>query len=542
MGTVWGPSFRVTLFALLTVRLISAAWNQIHDCDEVFNYWEPLHFLAYGHGFQTWEYAGQYALRSYAYLFPHYMIVKVSQYLASPNDKIWIFFGVRAVLASFSALSEAVLIEGVGKTFGKRCSNLTTVMLLSSAAMFCAASTFLPSTFAMYFITLSTGFLLADRYCLAMFSAACSILVGWPFSALALAPHALVLLLKAGLFNCLKWGFSALFLFIVPSIAVDWYYYGRPLVAILNIFVYNATASHEGGSQLYGVEPPHYYFVNLGLYFNIVLPLALLGIPAVLLLRGVHRWPMQSVFLVFSSIIIWMAFFSYLPHKEERFMYPIYPLLCVGAGLCLSVIRSACNVVLGKYCRRFWIVYVVVLGSFALIGASRVYSMHANYNKPIYLYTRLAHEEIIPLGSEHSALQVCVGKEWYRFPSSFFLPEQPRTRLQFLKSGFDGQLPTQFLSGPHATSARRENFNDRNREEPDRYVDTSACDYIVDLIIDNQVEQRYDQSPDWSLLFEEPFLDAVASHNRVARAFHIPGYSAHFSKMGTYVVLKRNKP
>ena len=45
------------IFACLLVpRLLSALLNIIHDCDEVFNYWEPLHFLLYGHGMQTWEY------------------------------------------------------------------------------------------------------------------------------------------------------------------------------------------------------------------------------------------------------------------------------------------------------------------------------------------------------------------------------------------------------------------------------------------------------------------------------------------------------
>ena len=37
-------------------------------------------------------------------------------------------------------------------------------------------------------------------------------------------------------------------------------------------------------------------------------------------------------------------------------------------------------------------------------------------------------------------VNVCVGKEWYRFGSSFFLPSE-RVHLQFIKSGFDGLLP-----------------------------------------------------------------------------------------------------
>ena len=44
------------LLALVMLRYLSATSNIIHDCDEVFNYWEPLHFLLYNSGFQTWEY------------------------------------------------------------------------------------------------------------------------------------------------------------------------------------------------------------------------------------------------------------------------------------------------------------------------------------------------------------------------------------------------------------------------------------------------------------------------------------------------------
>lgn len=61
-----------TAFALLAAaRLISALLNIIHDCDETFNYLEPLHYVLYGSGMQTWEYGAQYALRAYIYLLLH---------------------------------------------------------------------------------------------------------------------------------------------------------------------------------------------------------------------------------------------------------------------------------------------------------------------------------------------------------------------------------------------------------------------------------------------------------------------------------------
>lgn len=61
-----------TAFVLLALaRLGSAALNIIHDCDETFNYLEPLHYFLHGSGMQTWEYSAQFALRSWLYLLLH---------------------------------------------------------------------------------------------------------------------------------------------------------------------------------------------------------------------------------------------------------------------------------------------------------------------------------------------------------------------------------------------------------------------------------------------------------------------------------------
>ena len=45
-------------------------------------------------------------------------------------------------------------------------------------------------------------------------------------------------------------------------------------------------------------------------------------------------------------------------------------------------------------------------------------------------------------GASTSPKSVCVGKEWYRFPSHFFLPHN--YHLQFVKSEFSGLLPKPF--------------------------------------------------------------------------------------------------
>ena len=50
----------------------------------------------------------------------------------------------------------------------------------------------------------------------------------------------------------------------------------------------------------------------------------------------------------------------------------------------------------------------------------------------------------VPGGAEAGTLKhVCVGSEWHRFPSAFFLPSSSY-RLAFLDFGFEGMLPTEF--------------------------------------------------------------------------------------------------
>ena len=57
------------LFGLfLIVYLLAANINHLDDTDEVHGYWEVLHYLTYERGLQTWEYAPQYAIRTYAYV------------------------------------------------------------------------------------------------------------------------------------------------------------------------------------------------------------------------------------------------------------------------------------------------------------------------------------------------------------------------------------------------------------------------------------------------------------------------------------------
>lgn len=94
----------------------------------------------------------------------------------------------------------------------------------------------------------------------------------------------------------------------------------------------------------------------------------------------------------------------------------------------------------------------------------------AGYHAPLGVYPQLRDIQHKLGPDAPTPLNVCVGKEWYRFPSSFLLPSH-RWRLRFVPSEFRAQLPHPFVAPPpQGTKVVPNHFNDRNEEEPSQYV------------------------------------------------------------------------
>ncbi|KAH7983054.1 hypothetical protein HPB52_008850 [Rhipicephalus sanguineus] len=109
---------------------------------------------------------------------------------------------------------------------------------------------------------------------------------------------------------------------------------------------------------------------------------------------------------------------------------------------------------------------------------------------------------------------LCVGKEWYRFPSSFFLPQN--WELSFIESEFRGQLPKPYASSANATRIIPTDMNDANKEERSRYLSPSLCDYLVDTdghdVTDR--EPDYSSSPDWEVVTSVKCMEEGVTNTR----------------------------
>lgn len=546
---VWIPLY-------ICCRIYLANRMPVTDCDEVYNYWEPLHFLLYQTGLQTWEYANEYALRTFAYLVPVQGLAIVWKYLigiafggSSPwmmdqlhvlagvqsiaddnsttNDKLVLFWSLRATMAAIMAATEVYWLSTVHEKLHLTTTNLLVLstVLCTCTGMTHAAAAYLPSATWMGVWMLGSASFLKEQHvtftCVAVIA---TLSTGWPFGAVCLVPMGIHILWKE---YCQGRVLSFIGKVVAVTAAVqavvmmvDVQYYGRWVSPTWNIFAYNAGGS---GDELYGIEPVSYYVKNLLLNLNLVAPLGLLALPIQLLsIRFNKDW---NVVTMLSCIYMWMAITVPRPHKEERFLFPVYPILCLGAVLTVDSALNAIGRLEAAISRHKELAVrqrvgltVAVWLPIVLLSVSRSAALAKYYTAPLTIYTALAFQPVAQQDQGQGLRKqlACTCGEWYRFPGSFYLPDH--VELGFLPSvGFTGQLPQAFSE--YGSLARGQDFlqpfNDENRQEMERYVDMADCTWVIDL-------EAGECTPENSrILASAPFLDAEKT-SALHRILYLP--------------------
>ena len=513
---------------------------------------------------------------------------------------------MRLSLVAVSALADANLYRAVARHLspaGPRRARALTVLafLCVSTGLVCNSCAFLPSTFAMYLTSFTFASLaeLPARQGAAgspqnyMHATRCiwfmvvGVLVGWPFVGLLALPIAGLLLfqVRLGLWPLVKSAVVAVLLVSLPMAVVESAVYGRMTLPPLNIVLYNVFAA-AGDSTLYGTEPAWFYLANLVINFNAAAILSLL-LPLVLLMKRFLQPELASSaaglsdgYLLWwiSPLYLWLAFFSAQAHKEERFMFVVYPLVAVAAGVALADAAALVGALLAALCK--WrrggsahtrcvraLVYAG-LGVAAAVNLARALTLVLGFSAPFRVWAHAG--SVLPRyrrnwGLLQAPLTVCVGKEWYRFPGHLFVDpdglggddgadSRVVWKLGFVKSEFDGQMPSLFATAPQGVGVLEAlryrllaaqhvdpSFNSLNDEVMSRYVDVSECNFLIDRSSSEQTERRFDADTDtWEVLYTEPFLNAARSRFPW-KTFYVPLMSHRLNHFDTYTLLRNRK-
>lgn len=508
-----------------------------------------MNFLIRGFGKETWEYSPVYAIRSWAYLLPYaiptFRLAQLVDKFQQPPQVI--FYTIRFIICLFTIYSELHLYKTLKKSMNEFIASTYLGFSSFAPGMSHASIAFLPSSFAMNCTTLATSNLIRYfngrnmKHALLVTSwFALGGLLGWPFVlVLAVVSTFVIILQNIRSYRLTKryigWSFLIVLILIGVLMEIDTKFYQKTVLVPLNIVLYNVVfADENAGPNIFGVEPLSYYLLNLLLNFHILALLGYLGLVFVpvtkLISPKFQSYKLSSLELltVLSPIGVWSAIFFTQPHKEERFLYPIYSSILLSASLTATSVLEIIQALTLKFTKSqrlssatFFTSLIIFTLIVELVSISRSSSLSNNYIAPLNVYNKLPVDAVGNL---------CVGREWYRFPSSFFLPKD--LRLRFIKSNFNGLLPGDFnesIDKFEAISSIPPNMNNLNEFDPSKLFDFEQCDYAIDISqpIDSEsgeigfINDQGEVRKGWELIHSEPFLNNEESSG-IGRILAIP--------------------
>ncbi len=354
--------------------------------DEFYQSLEPAHRMVFGYGHLSWEW--EHGLRSYVYPLAFALLFLLLRLLRM-DGRFLVISCPRMFQSFLGALGDIHLYKLTKRLYGERVAIWTLASYwLSWFGFFCTPRTLANSTEAvvlligLYYYNWPDGYLYKverrrqknkrkeDRMYLLM---ACVSTLIRPTASLLWIPLCLWHLKRVPnkssflLEAVVSVGLPAM----VVGIYVDRMCYGRWLFSLWNFAEFNV---FSGGSSHFGSHPWHWY--------------ASQGIPSVL---TIHIIPVAlGVIKSGKKAIFWLClwyilFHSILAHKEQRFLLPLVPLLCIFSGVFLAD-YAADNGKAEKDVRfeDYW--------KSVRNRAKRALLALAIFNIPIALYTGMIHQ------------------------------------------------------------------------------------------------------------------------------------------------------
>ncbi len=228
--------FKLSPLALFTaftvVNTLAVFVNHIDDTDETYGYWEPLHYLVYGRGMQTWEYSPDNALRSYSYIS---WLVPIAGFIKKYYSPVEVFYSIKALLGAVNALSQCYLVTSVGKLYGDFNALILFVLLIFAPGVFYLSTSLLPSASCSTLVILSIAFCMNDRLVLSILAGCLAVIVtGWPFIGAIFAPIGVYMIMHTsisngliGLFKLIFSGILILLTIFSISMVIEHHYYQK---------------------------------------------------------------------------------------------------------------------------------------------------------------------------------------------------------------------------------------------------------------------------------------------------------------------------
>jgi alpha-1,6-mannosyltransferase len=286
-------------------------------------------------------------------------------------------FITRWVLGILVCLAFDFLGTGIQReTKSKMVAPIFSLLIGSQFHLMFYASRTLPNTYATALTALAVGLMYRDRYYHAFAVLGCAAAVFRSDVLVLVAPLAL-LLISAGyvhFFRGVLAGVVGIAVSLLLTVPLDSFFWGRMLWPEAAVLWFN-TAMNK--SSDWGVSPPLWYFYA-------VLPKILFTfIPVLPLALAEAGW--KTRFYVMGALLF-IALYSFLPHKELRFIMMGFPIFFIPVA---SYFANRSSTLLSKLVFGCFVagnlafaMFLVTLSMFNYPGAAAIHRVHSIHDDP----------------------------------------------------------------------------------------------------------------------------------------------------------------
>jgi len=189
-----------------------------------------------------------------------------------------------------------------------------------------------------------------------------------------------------------------LFTLLIFQGLVDYYFWGYPFAQLIEYVGYNMVSADQ-----YTVGP---WYIYLLLLAGILIP------PFSLLIFYGFSINWKKLAIIFVPVIIFMAFHSYYPNKQERFVITIIPLIIISGVIGWNNLLEKKQSIKWNKINRIILIFFWIINIIFLLPITVMYSKKARVESMTYLS---AYKQIKYFAIEDDARTVV------RFPPMYYL-------------------------------------------------------------------------------------------------------------------------
>lgn len=155
---------------------------------------------------------------------------------------------------------------------------------------------------------------------------------------------------------------------------VDYLIWKRPFAEFSSYVEYNLA-----NASTYGTD-------NWHMYFDLILGLLIPPLSILLFAGYFVSW--KKIPLIFWPVLLYLAFHTYFPNKQERFIMTVLPLMIISGTIGMFMIYEKHKMRVNPKLFRFSKVFVVTLNAILLLVLSTSYSKRHRVEAMTYLYNK----------------------------------------------------------------------------------------------------------------------------------------------------------